>query len=452
MRKRAGLARALALDPEILFLDEPTAGLDPIGAAAFDRLIGGLQRSLGLTVVMVTHDLDLLAAICDRVAALVDKRVVVGTLQELRNLDHPWLRAYFDGPRGRAALATVADAGSLDGDRASYVIVGAVVLALLAGLAAFSLWLVEAGVDRDLARYEIAFAGSVSGLQEGGQVLYRGIPVGRVGDIRIDPDNVETVLVAVEVDRETPIKADTVATLEFQGLTGIAYVQLRGGTQASAGSIRTRRRRRASASRRSALERVFESTPELLARTVAVVDRLGLLLTDENLEALAGTLRNVETVTAALADRSGEVDAVLAGAAGMTGEIQGTAVEVRQLATDLRQLTGRVDQQVEGVSTDLGDTLTELRGAASSLAGAARSARADARRARAAGRRLRRHRALRIHAADRGDAPARGGAQPHHQGVRARPRRLPDRPVQQGIPRRMILSRCLRAWGRGRLS
>jgi phospholipid/cholesterol/gamma-HCH transport system ATP-binding protein len=112
MRKRAGLARALALDPEILFLDEPTAGLDPIGAAAFDRLIGGLQRSLGLTVVMVTHDLDSLAAICDRVAALVDKRAVVGTLQELRHLDHPWLRAYFDGPRGRAALATVAVQGA----------------------------------------------------------------------------------------------------------------------------------------------------------------------------------------------------------------------------------------------------------------------------------------------------------------------------------------------------
>jgi phospholipid/cholesterol/gamma-HCH transport system ATP-binding protein len=112
MRKRAGLARALALDPEILFLDEPTAGLDPIGAAAFDRLIGGLQQSLGLTVLMVTHDLDSLAAICDRVAALVDKRAVVGTLQELRHLDHPWLRAYFDGPRGRAALATGAVQGA----------------------------------------------------------------------------------------------------------------------------------------------------------------------------------------------------------------------------------------------------------------------------------------------------------------------------------------------------
>ncbi len=105
MKKRAGLARALALDPEILFLDEPTAGLDPIGAAAFDRLIRELQQSLGLTVVMVTHDLDSLQAICDRVAALVDKRAMVGSLAELRAAEHPWLQAYFGGVRGRAALA-----------------------------------------------------------------------------------------------------------------------------------------------------------------------------------------------------------------------------------------------------------------------------------------------------------------------------------------------------------
>lgn len=102
MRKRAGLARALAVDPEILFLDEPTAGLDPIGAAAFDQLIRGLQQSLGLTVFMVTHDLDSLATICDRIAVLVDKRIKVGTMAELMQDDHPWIREYFHGPRARA--------------------------------------------------------------------------------------------------------------------------------------------------------------------------------------------------------------------------------------------------------------------------------------------------------------------------------------------------------------
>jgi phospholipid/cholesterol/gamma-HCH transport system ATP-binding protein len=103
MKKRAGLARALALDPEILFLDEPTAGLDPIGAAAFDQLIRSLQQSLGLTVFMVTHDLDSLSAICDRIAVLVDKKVKVATMADHLRDDHPWIRDYFHGPRGRAA-------------------------------------------------------------------------------------------------------------------------------------------------------------------------------------------------------------------------------------------------------------------------------------------------------------------------------------------------------------
>jgi len=105
MRKRAGLARALALDPEIVFLDEPTAGLDPIGAADFDKLIGDLKAGLGLTVVMATHDLDTLFAICDRVAVLVDKKIRVGTLAEHLRDPHPWIQAYFHGPRGRAAQA-----------------------------------------------------------------------------------------------------------------------------------------------------------------------------------------------------------------------------------------------------------------------------------------------------------------------------------------------------------
>jgi phospholipid/cholesterol/gamma-HCH transport system ATP-binding protein len=104
MRKRAGLARALALDPELLFLDEPTAGLDPIGASQFDQLVRSLQQNLGLTVLMVTHDLDSLNAICDRIAVLLDKRIVAGTMEELLVYDHPWVREYFHGPRARAAF------------------------------------------------------------------------------------------------------------------------------------------------------------------------------------------------------------------------------------------------------------------------------------------------------------------------------------------------------------
>ncbi|HEU0134293.1 MAG TPA: ABC transporter ATP-binding protein [Allosphingosinicella sp.] len=104
MKKRAGIARALALDPDLLFLDEPTAGLDPIGAAAFDQLIVDLRERLGLTVFLITHDLDTLYTICDRVAVLADKKVIaVGTIPELLDLDHEWIQEYFRGPRGRAA-------------------------------------------------------------------------------------------------------------------------------------------------------------------------------------------------------------------------------------------------------------------------------------------------------------------------------------------------------------
>ena len=112
MRKRAGLARALALDPPLLFLDEPTAGLDPIGAAAFDELIQTLQQALGLTVFLITHDLDTLYRICDRVAVLADRRVVVNApLAEVERFDHPWVQEYFHGPRARAARTGIGHSG-----------------------------------------------------------------------------------------------------------------------------------------------------------------------------------------------------------------------------------------------------------------------------------------------------------------------------------------------------
>jgi phospholipid/cholesterol/gamma-HCH transport system ATP-binding protein len=111
MRKRAGLARAIVMDPELLFLDEPTAGLDPISAEAFDSLIRNLSDNLGLTVFMITHDLDSLYAICDRVAVIADKKIVaVAPIAELEKSDHPWIKEYFLGPRGRAAQRAAGDA------------------------------------------------------------------------------------------------------------------------------------------------------------------------------------------------------------------------------------------------------------------------------------------------------------------------------------------------------
>jgi len=107
MKKRAGLARALALDPELLFLDEPTSGLDPISANQFDELITRLQQILGLTVFLVTHDIDTLRAVTDRIAVLVNKKLVIGTIEDLRKNQDPWIQDYFSGVRGRAALSSM---------------------------------------------------------------------------------------------------------------------------------------------------------------------------------------------------------------------------------------------------------------------------------------------------------------------------------------------------------
>jgi phospholipid/cholesterol/gamma-HCH transport system ATP-binding protein len=109
MTKRVALARALALDPEIVFLDEPTSGLDPIGAAEFDTLVATLQRTLGLTVYMVTHDLDSLHTVCDRIAVLADGKVIAqGTMDKMLASEHPWLKAYFRGKRSRVGQKVMA--------------------------------------------------------------------------------------------------------------------------------------------------------------------------------------------------------------------------------------------------------------------------------------------------------------------------------------------------------
>jgi phospholipid/cholesterol/gamma-HCH transport system substrate-binding protein len=256
--------------------------------------------------------------------------------------------------------------------RASYLLVGAVVLALVAGLAAFSVWLVKADIDGQADPYQIAFAGSVTGLQQGSQVRYRGVPVGRVTDIRIDPERVEWVLVTVEIDRGTPIRQDTVASLEMQGITGIAFVQLRGGTQASpplaasAGQALPQIE-----SRRSTLERLFESTPDLLVRSLALVEQATLLLDDQNLQALTKSLQNIETVTASLARHADDVEDALMQASGAATSVAGASGEVGGLASELRALTARVDERFGGVEDEVSATLNETRQAASTLQRAA---------------------------------------------------------------------------------
>jgi len=250
--------------------------------------------------------------------------------------------------------------------RASYMIVGVFVLALIAGLAGFSAWLVKSDIDDRVTAYTIYFEGSVTGLQEGSQVQYRGIPVGNVVQIGIDPDNVERVRVIAEIGANTPITHDTVATLELLGITGVAYVQLLGGTQDSPPLVAgDDQETPVIAARRSALERVFESTPDLLAQALQVVDRLSAFLNEDNLDKLSKTLANVETFSGGLAANSGNIDGIMTGMTETLGEIRG-------LGTDLRQVSAKLDERLDGVGSDLVSTLTALGTAADDLGGAAR--------------------------------------------------------------------------------
>ncbi len=250
--------------------------------------------------------------------------------------------------------------------RASYMIVGAVVLMLIAGLAAFSAWLVKSDVDDVSTDYAIYFEGSVTGLQEGSQVQYRGIPVGRIAEIKIDPDNVERVLAVAEIDANTPLTKDTFATLEMQGITGVAHVQLQGGTKDSpALTAEGDQAMPVIAARRSALERVFESTPDLLAQAVHVADRLGIFLNDDNLESLSNALGNFETFSGGLAANSDDIGSLIDG-------FDETLDEIKRLGVDLRAVTHKLDERLDGVGGDMTTTLTELSGAASDLGAAAR--------------------------------------------------------------------------------
>ena len=204
MIKRVALARALALDPEIVFLDEPTSGLDPIGAADFDELIRTLQRTLGLTVFMVTHDLDSLHAVCDRIAVLV-RGSVIADRPDGRDAR---VRASMAASRISAANAggkcTSRQAGTTAvmrprsrartqwkrsnmETRANYIVTGAFTLAVIAGVFGFIYWFQNSAAAAASARvYRVVFAGSVSGLRTGASVLFNGMRVGEVTGLALD--------------------------------------------------------------------------------------------------------------------------------------------------------------------------------------------------------------------------------------------------------------------------
>lgn len=253
--------------------------------------------------------------------------------------------------------------------RASYLLVGVFALLSMAGFLIAVVWMAGVNLDEDFAYYDIYFEGSVSGLKPGNAVRYRGIPVGVVSDMTINPKNVEQVRVTIEIPESTPVKEDTEAALEFQGITGVAYVQLLGGTHAAANlSAATDDARPVIKSRPSQLQELFDSAPELVTRVTALVNRANMLFDPENRKNIAATLSNVGKISGVLAARSSDIDGLLGDATMTMKELRGAAKEtgetikdVQKLAASMQALSDSLNKDLSGVGDEAKKSLIEVR-------------------------------------------------------------------------------------------
>ncbi len=247
--------------------------------------------------------------------------------------------------------------------RASTLLVGSFVLLLVAGLVGFVVWLGKVQFDQAFTRYDIYFTGNVSGLRVGSTVSYRGVPVGEVIDVGVDPDNLERVLTTIEVPAETPIRSDTVASLQLQGITGGINVFLSGGTQGAAPLVPAAGQDRAVIlSEVSTLEKLFDDAPALVDSLQVLMTRAAAVLSQQNQVALTQTLDNLNLLTGALADRIGDVQLVLNDAAGTMANVRDASAEFETLAKNLNTL-------VVPLAASAAETLRSVENTAESLDG-----------------------------------------------------------------------------------
>lgn len=270
--------------------------------------------------------------------------------------------------------------------RAGYVLVGGFVLVLFLGGLGLAVWFGDLRLNHLAHEFRIAFDGSVGGLSVGSPVRYRGVPVGSVTGIRIDPDNVEQILVDVDIDADMPVKADMYATLESQGLTGVGFIQIQGGSRNAPLLTHSDDGRPVTIpSRASRLEKVFQSAPEIAGQLVVLIARLQGFLSDENRDAARDILHNLAVVSAVLERRVGSIEAAVTDGAAAASEIRVAMSELVPLIGELRSsfaivtdeiaatlsaargtVTG-LDAEVGRLSDRLGETTARIGGTASQL-------------------------------------------------------------------------------------
>ena len=266
--------------------------------------------------------------------------------------------------------------------RASYLLVGVFALIAMAGFAIAVVWMAGANLESTSARYLIYFKGSVSGLKVGNAVQYRGIPVGVVSGLEINPKNVEQVRATIEINSKTPVKTDTVAGLGYQGITGVAYIELTGGTHTAPPLEPAPGEKLAVIkSKPSQLEELFEAAPELVTRVTDLVNLGAKLLGPKNQENVAQILDNVNTITGSIAGRSEEIGTIISDlrvavndVRSVTVDADATVREIGALAKSVRTLADTLDNEVNGVGPaatksmqEIGSAATEFRRTAIAL-------------------------------------------------------------------------------------
>jgi phospholipid/cholesterol/gamma-HCH transport system substrate-binding protein len=225
--------------------------------------------------------------------------------------------------------------------RADYVAVGAFVLVILVGVLIAVLWLARVEFNREFAFYDIYFSNSVAGLAPGSAVNYNGIRIGRVTELRIDPQNLQRVRATIELDQTAPIKQDATASLTTQGLTGATYIEISGGSaDALPLTAQPGQRYPVIESRQSGLQLVFASAPEVLASVLDVANRLRDILDDKNRATITEMLDNLRRLTGAAAARSNEIDSIFVDAAATMHGLRQTLASVNEMLVDLRQMVG----------------------------------------------------------------------------------------------------------------
>jgi len=261
--------------------------------------------------------------------------------------------------------------------RANYFLVGLFVLALIAGTFVALMWLGRAGLQDERLFYYIYVRGSVTGLQNGAPVQYRGVPVGTVTDIAIDAENVELIQVTVAIKAGTPIKTDTVATLQLQGITGLSFVQLSGGTRDAPPLQPPPGKRRARiAYKPSPLEKIVEDVPEAIGQVVALAGRANEFLSDENLAALTSILGNIDLLATTVGDSRNEIKRAITSAADTMELAQRTATSMESLASELKVMAADLGKDARSTARTAEETArgfnrlaTELHGMAGELRG-----------------------------------------------------------------------------------